>query len=311
MQLPYEGRFSELAKFVKLRRYRECAYSMMIGSYLDESFDKQPFGVYVVGGILARYLAIFELDRRWEQLRQRPDIDIEYFKAYECERGSKQFAKFCAVPGKPTAQERDRLNSISHEFLDLIVHPVPFDSQQYICVHGVGVIQKDFYEVIQDPKAQAVLGSNPFRLAYDLAMIQCAWAMKQLGDAYTVTFICDEDEEHSHVVSSDFKTLKDTNPKAAKYMDGFTTLDEKGCEPLQAADAAVYEVRKAIKFSLKDYEVSLRKQFRILSDSSSMFLITYCEKKHLLEIVNTHKPGQRFYLDDQMDRIPPVENIKF
>lgn len=44
---------------------------MMIRSYMDESLDMRQFGVFAVGGILGRDLAIFELERRWEHLMQQ------------------------------------------------------------------------------------------------------------------------------------------------------------------------------------------------------------------------------------------------
>jgi hypothetical protein len=305
------GLFEEMAKFVRLSKYENSMYSVLIGSYMDESFDARPKGVYAVGGILGRGAAIFELERRWEKLRKRPDIDIEYFKASECERGKGQFAKFCAIPEKPTPKEKKKLDSMSHEFLDLIADVAPFDDRKYLCIHAVGVIQKDFYEVIKDPKAKAILGPSPFRLAYDFALIQCAWTMKQLGKEFGVSFVCDADQEHASVVGPDFIKLQESNPKAAEYMLTFSTLDEKKCEPLQAADAAVYEVRRALNISLKQWTGPLRKQFSALSDARVMFLISHATKEQLLQIVSTHKPGEPFRLDALMEMKPPDENIRF
>jgi|SRR2546422_3445290 len=50
-------------------------------SYMDESCDDPGTGVFVVGGLLARGVQSFELERKWESLRKHPDIDIAYFKA--------------------------------------------------------------------------------------------------------------------------------------------------------------------------------------------------------------------------------------
>jgi len=137
-------------------------------SYMDESCDDQGKGVFGVGGLPRRGVPSFELERKWEKLRKHPDIDIAYFKASECKNGRGQFAKFVAIPGKPTPTEYQRLDSISREFLSLI------PKEEHIVVQGVGVVQADFYEVIQDPTARAILGDSPYRLAYDFAMIQCA-----------------------------------------------------------------------------------------------------------------------------------------
>ena len=99
---------------------------MLIGAYLDESFDPKRegsyTGTYVVGGVLGRGVPIFELERRWEKLRLRPDIDINYFKASECALAIGEFEKFITSPKTPTPAEGEKLESINLEFLDLITN---------------------------------------------------------------------------------------------------------------------------------------------------------------------------------------------
>lgn len=111
-------------------------------------------GVFVVGGILGRGPMIFELERKWEALRKRPDIDISLFKASDCEHGKREFAKFVADPKNITLEERARLVSISQKFLSLL-------AAESIIIQGVGIVQDDFYAVIQDQKARSVLGDSP------------------------------------------------------------------------------------------------------------------------------------------------------
>jgi Protein of unknown function (DUF3800) len=281
----------------------------MIGSYLDESFDRGTSGMFVVGGILGRGVPIFELERRWEALRKRPDIDIRYFKASECQNGLGEFAKFVADPKRITSAEREKLDSISHEFLGLITHPVPFDSNQYLAVGGVGIIQQDFYDVIKDPAARSILGDSPYRLAYDFAMIQCAWAMKELNTGDAVSFVCDEHQTYSPLAAEAYRNLKENNPNAAKYMATFSFADDNGCEPLQAADASVYEIRRALNLSTGQWKGELRKQFDVLADTSTMFLITQTTKEQLAHIVATHEPGAPFKLDEIM-MMQRNENIR-
>ena len=125
----------------------------MIGAFMDESFDMRQSGIFAVGGLLGRGVAIFELERRWERLRKRRDIDIQYFKASKCERGTGEFAKFVADPNHVTAAERARLDSVSLEFHDAIVN-MPFERNSYDIAAGVGVVQDDFYDVIRDDRAR-------------------------------------------------------------------------------------------------------------------------------------------------------------
>jgi hypothetical protein len=275
---------------------------MMISSYMDESFDKQPSGIFAVGGFLGKGVPVFELERGWEKLLKRHGL--KFFKASDCQNGTGEFAKFVVDPKNKTDEERSKLDSISHDFFKLIGHPVPFDNRNFLCVQGTGIVQSDFYEVIKDAKAKAVLGKTPYRLAYDLAIIQCAWAMKQLGDGeprHSVSFVCDEDEEHSDLAEPAYKHLMETNPVAAKYMGTFSRADEKKCVALQAADATVYEIRRALNLALKHWSGDLRKQFDLLATDKSVFLVTHTKKEQLEWIVANHKPGEPFKLDELMN----------
>jgi hypothetical protein len=91
-------------------------------------------------------------------------------------------------------------------------------------------------------------------------------------------------------------------------MGTYTSADDKDCEPLQAADAAIFEVRRALNLSLKYWPGKLRKQYKILA-AATMFIITHTKKEQLLHIVATHKPGEPFNLDELM-KLKIRENIK-
>jgi hypothetical protein len=213
----------------------------LIAAYLDESFDTAKAGLFVVGGLMGRGVAVFELERRWERLRKRKDIDIAYYKASDCEAGKGEFAKLVRDPKNITPEERGRLTAINQEFIALIPR-----SDAPLVAFGVGIIQKDFYDIIQDTNARAILGDNPYRLAYDFAMIQCAWAMKELSTGDSVAFVCDEHEKYSPLALEAYHGLKLNNPVAEKYLGSFSVGDDKECEPLQAADAVVFEIRRAL-----------------------------------------------------------------
>ena len=145
-------------------------------------------------------------------------------------------------------------------------------------------------------------------------MIQCAWAMKQMHDDRpdlddAVSFVCDECEQHSEESYPAYKRLKNQNPKAAGYMGPYSSEDEKKCAPLQAADAVIYELRRAFHVALGQRKEVLRKQFNIF-DAQVLFAMQHCQKKNLLHIVATHKPGEPFKLDEIMDD-EFNENIRF
>ena len=282
----------------------------VIASYMDESFDMGSKGVFAVGGIMARGVALFELERKWEALCERPDIGIAYFKASECERGAGEFSKFVKTARHPTEEEKQNLQSISHKFLALI------PQQQFIITQGFGVVQKDFYEVIKDDRARAILGDTPYFLAYHLAMIQCAWAMKELEKLKMedlqpwqkvnrdyISFVCDENARYTPMAHAAYKKLKEGNPRAAEFMATYSEADEKKVPKVQAADATIFEIRRALNLELGQWEGELRKQFSILADARKMFLIQHTAKAHLEHIVRTHEPGEPFKLDEIMDQV--------
>jgi hypothetical protein len=279
----------------------------MMGAYLDESIDKKRQGIFAVGGIMGRGPATFELDRKWGKLLQRPEIDIEYFKASECEIGTGQFKKFVKIDRRPTPEEEVRLQEISHEFISLI-------TSEHVVAHGIGVIQTDFYEVIQDPYALSVLGEDPFQLAYDLAIVQCARMMKyvereevkkaKFGERVRptyVSFLRDDHEQYAPLAQDRYMNLKGKNPEAARYMATHTIGDDKKLCILQAADAAVYEVRRALHIAHEQRREPLRGQFKLFRDSKRMAMIQTANKQNLLNTVSLHQPGEPFNLTDIME----------
>jgi hypothetical protein len=227
----------------------------MIGCYLDESIDPKQQGIFGVGGLLGVCRPVFELDRKWEALRKRPDINIEYFKASECQMGKKQFRKFVVDPDNITEVERKKLDGIWNDFLDVMAG----DELEHVIIFGMGVVQEDFYQVIKDPTAHAVLGDSPYWFAYQSAMLQAAFAMKSIKKTeHNVAFICDEDEEHSPIAHGVYREVKKKNPNSAKYMGSFSTASDHTCEPLQAADAAIYEIRRVLQVTIGRWKESLK-----------------------------------------------------
>lgn len=185
----------------------------------------------------------------------------------------------------------------------LIGNPVKYDSRAFLALFGTAVAQKDFYDLVEKPKGRAILGDRPYRLTYDLAVIHCAWAMKQLDKrrvAHCVSYVCDEEEQNQESAPAAYLELKKTNRQAAKYMGTFSMADEKKCAPLQAADAVVYEIRKVLKYQFKEWETRLREQFQIFANRRVLFYIGHSNRKQLEWIVANHKPGEPFKLDELM-----------
>lgn len=304
MHLPYEGRFKQLVEAVHLNKLKERMFLLVRNAYLDESADPKPVtgiyrGFFAVGGIIGNSIATFELERNWEKVLVKYGLD--YFKASECENGWKQFAKFVKDSKNISPDERKVLDSISMEFIETIVRPVAMDSKSYLACWGIGVKQDDFHEVIKDNHSKSVLGKDPYRLAYDFAFIEGAWLMKELGEGWSAHFVCDEHEIYSPLAPEAYRNLKNTNPNAAQRMLSFSSIDEKCCAPVQAADAVIYEIRRALNFQHKVpglTDKAIRPQFELLDKAHMMAYIAHTEKNQLEWIAANHKPGQPFQLDE-------------
>ncbi len=306
MVLP--GSFKQLVEAVHLSKAKGRMFLMVRNAYLDESSDpKPPSGVYrgffAVGGIIGNSVASYELERNWEKKLEK--YDLEYFKASECENGWRQFQKFVKDSKNITPDERSVLDSISLDFISLIINPVALDPKSYLACWGVGVKQDDFYEVIKDDHSCAVLGRDPYRLAYDFAFIEGAWIMKEMGEEWSVHYICDEHEKYSPLAPEAYRSLKKKNPNAAHRMLSFSSIDEKNCAPVQAADAVIYEIRRALNFQHKVPGLSdkaIRPQFKMLADTHMMAYVAHTSREQLEWIAANHQPGQPFHLDEIFEK---------
>jgi hypothetical protein len=176
---------------------------------------------------------------------------------------------------------------------------------------GLAIQQDDFYEVIKDAKARAILGNDPYRLAYALAMMQGAWAMRQLHKRgktdECVSFVRDSHEQYGPYARNEFLKLKEKNATAAHYMGSYTSADDRDSPALQAADAVVFEIRRSLHIALGQWKEKLREQFGIVTARHNMFLIQHTSRDQLLHIVEHNKPGEPFDLDSIMEHEEPAE----
>ncbi len=286
---------------------------------MDESFDTAKRGVFAVGTLLCCSVAAFELEVKWRKLRARPEINISYFKAHECEHASGQFEKFVRDRKNISPAERELLNSISLKFISLIRYG------ENVTLQGLGVVQEDFYSVIADERARLILGESPYRLAYKASYLQAPWTMKYtklrvLEDKRkkfnsspthkSVGFFVDECEEYGELAGPEYDELKTTHPQAREYLHTFSKGDDKEFDILQAADAWAFECRRRLNIHLGQYPGPPREQFRILDQSKKIFIVTILDKNNLRKIVEDNEPGKPLNLDKIME-MEINEDIKF
>jgi len=276
----------------------------LLAAYLDESVDaKFPQRSYVVGSVIGAYPVAYELGRRWGRLLER--VGIAHFKASDCYRGRGEFARFVATPGEPTLQEQVRLDAIGLEFTTLIASPA---SEANRCIaQSVTVDQADFRNlVMQNPIAKHVLGPDPYRLAYALAMILCAWTVNELkgiskpAQNQLVTIMCDSHTAHSDQALGAYQGLLAANPEASHHLGSYSMLDDKSCPQLQAADLIAFERRHAQAADLEGRTDRLREAFQLLIANHVVHIMTRAAREQLENIVRTHNPGEPYTLADVM-----------
>ncbi len=93
-----------------------------------------------------------------------------------------------------------------------------------------------------------------------------------------VSFVCDSHEQYGPYAQEQFLKLKEKNPKAAYYMGTYTSADDRNSSALQAADAVVDEIRRALHIlwvsGRKNYESNSELSLRDTTCSS------YNNKRH-------------------------------
>lgn len=74
--------------------------------------------------------------------------------------------------------------------------------------------------------------------------------------------------------------------------------------PVQAADAVVYELRRALNFKYKVpglTDPALREQFKVLANGKAVAYIAESRKEQLEWIAENHQPGDPFKLNELMN----------
>ena len=100
---------------------------------------------------------------------------------------------------------------------------------------GVAVPIADYQRVQRLPGAAACFSSNPYYAALQEVMFQTVRFVRQKSGRNVVVFIHDDDNNFSEMHDL-YKNFKEQNPKTAKYMLGFQSMDDKRNPPLQLAD---------------------------------------------------------------------------
>src|SRR5262249_55709621 len=159
-----------------------------LACYLDESADGEREEVFAVAGFLGYTPVWFELERQW-QARLTKD-GLQYFRAVDCENVRGPFARFRANEQKLRPEERIRAEQVRTDLIEIV-------KRIGMVGIGVGMLMRDFNEVIRNETARKIFSTDPYHLTYRLALTQVADVIRSDFPKNVVAFTCDEHEQHS------------------------------------------------------------------------------------------------------------------
>jgi hypothetical protein len=193
-------------------------------SYLDDSLDADQAKIGVSAGFCGTSADWQKLRSQWNA-RLKQD-EMTYFKTseYKMLRGEfERFRQYAPPAGRDKAKQlRSDLQTI-----------VALD--RGIEGFGVAVAIGDYQDARKLPGATQFLSENPYHAALQEVMFQTVSFVRRLPGKNAVVFVHDDGNNFSqlHDLCKEFKRK---NPKTAKLMLGFRSMDDKAVPALQLAD---------------------------------------------------------------------------
>ena len=231
---------------------------MLYHSFLDDSHDRGAKRIMVSAGFCGTR-------ERWAAFRADWRLKLKehhlcYFKSSECHSVSGQFAKL-RKSGKSfaTTEERARAREIRSDFLSIIrAHP-------FIRGIGIAVQLDDYRRYVALPDVKDVFPSDPYKAALSSVMFEMVKFIRELFKYNVVAFVHDESDDFPDLWNC-YRAFKEMNPKAAAFIGGFESLDDKKTPELQAADLianhATYLATK--KLDLRATKVDMKENLAML-----------------------------------------------
>lgn len=207
----------------------ETLWGEIVGVYkcfMDDSKDSKQAQMLVCAGWIGERNDWLDFCRRWNK-RLEPE-GIDYFKTSEYKMLRGQFERFKQLPAP---EGRKAAKAIRDDLLAII--------RSYDQLRSVGVcIPMDEWDAVASrPEARGIL-EYPYRRAIESVWtetVRRGFRRSRPHRHSVVLFIHDDGPDHAELGSL-YSAFKALNPRTAKYMAGFSTLDDKINPPLQAAD---------------------------------------------------------------------------
>ncbi len=199
---------------------------MVYQGFLDDSKDANQSKMFVCAGFFGSNDDWGSLRIDWDRILRENEID--YFKSYEYNHLTGQFARF-RTSAYPPPSGRQAAKGIKDALLQVI------KNHRSIRGAGVAILVEDFEKVCARPEAAGVFGGSPYHRALESVMFETVKMIRKGSPHNMVAFVHDDESDFAtlHQVYLGFRKL---NPKTAKRMGGFGALSDKQHPPLQIAD---------------------------------------------------------------------------
>lgn len=243
---------------------------MVYDAFIDDSKDRYAEIVVVSG--------IFIGDReRWGHLRTKWNKRLEkegmkYFKSSEYYGLRGEFRKFQSQSEYPPPTGREAAKCVFDD-LEAII------KESNLMSLGIVIPVNAYNEVMAMPEAQGKIPTRPYSLALNSGFFEAIKAINRNPGKHTVTFVHDDDERFPEYRSL-YDEFRKKNPKTARQMGGFNSLDDKKNPPLQAADLAANVTCNFAKQWLEDKSEASLQRLR-----STMYMIGIWDKNYILAVL--------------------------
>jgi hypothetical protein len=194
--------------------------------FVDDSKDSQQSRMFVCAGWIAEREIWLDFSKRWNARLQGDGIS--YFKTSEYKMLNGQFERFRKLPAP---DGRNAAKAVRDDLLDII--------RDYERMASIGVcIPMDEWSIVAARSEARGILEFPYHRAIESVWtetVRRGFRNSQINRNSVLAFVHDE-ESYFPVLSVLYNEFKKLNPKTAKYLVGFSQLDDKLNPPLQAAD---------------------------------------------------------------------------
>jgi hypothetical protein len=203
-------------------------FCMVYHCFLDDSKDQNQSKLMVSAGFCGNQADWTSLRVAWSGTLKKHGL--EYFKSSEYNHLDGQFERFRKDPNYPKPKGREAAREIRSELQAILSnHPRIFST-------GICIPLDDYAKVCARPEAADVFKSNsPYHRSLEAVLFETVKMVRSIPGRNMVAFVHDDGPDFAELHAL-YKGFKIKNPKTAKFLGGFQSLDDKEHPPLQLAD---------------------------------------------------------------------------